>query len=357
MVKKGMMNMATKFSKVFKEALEKITYRHWIMLAGAASILLGVLVFFSLSGREAVKETESVNMVHVVVAKQDIAPKTIIKETMLEVREMPAHLVPSDAVSSVMDVVNKPAKVQIMKDDVLSGRKVLSDMAMAGFTGSIPPGCRAVSIAITDITGVAGFAQPGDYVDVIIIAKNDNKMLGRVVLQDVQLLAINKTPEQPANNGTAANAAAGDTKKEGNGAGNAGAAAGDTKQEGTANTANQENATAAPKAMDNLATATLALTPEDALKLITEAQEGTVYLTLRPYKPRDRFTVNTTHVHYSTLQSAKGAGAAPKASPAPARTAAPAPGPAAPAAPAASAPRSSGGVEVIRGTSVSREGF
>ena len=74
MVKKGMMNMATKFSKVFKEALEKITYRHWIMLAGAASILLGVLVFFSLSGRDAVKETESVNMVHVVVAKQDIAP-------------------------------------------------------------------------------------------------------------------------------------------------------------------------------------------------------------------------------------------------------------------------------------------
>ena len=326
MVKKGMMNMATKFSKVFKEALEKITYRHWIMLAGAASILLGVLVFFSLSGREAVKETESVNMVHVVVAKQDIAPKTIIKEAMLEVREMPAHLVPSDAVSSVMDVVNKPARVQIMKDDVLSGRKVLSDMAMAGFTGSIPPGCRAVSIAITDITGVAGFAQPGDYVDVIIIAKNDNKMLGRVVLQDVQLLAINKTPEQPANTAS----------------GNAGAAAGDTKQEGTANTANQENATAAPKAMDNLATATLALTPEDALKLITEAQEGTVYLTLRPYKPRDRFTVNTTHVHYSTLQSAKGAGAAPKASPAPARTAAPAPGPAAPAAPAASAPRSSG---------------
>ena len=341
MVKKGMMNMATKFSKVFKEALEKITYRHWIMLAGAAIILLGVLVFFSLSGREAVKETESVNMVHVVVAKQDIAPKTVIKEAMLEVREMPAHLVPSDAVSSVMDVVNKPAKVQIMKDDVISGRKVLSDMAMAGFTGSIPPSCRAVSIAITDITGVAGFAQPGDYVDVIIIAKNDNKMLGRVVLQDVQLLAINKTPEQPANNGTAANAAAGDTKKEGNGAGNAG----------------QENTSAAPKAIDNLATATLALTPEDALKLITEAQEGTVYLTLRPYKPRDRFTVNTTYVHYSTLQSAKGAGAAPKASPAPARTAAPAPGPAAPAAPAASAPRSSGGVEVIRGTSVSREGF
>ncbi|MGM9581112.1 MAG: Flp pilus assembly protein CpaB [Anaerovibrio sp.] len=337
--------MATKFSKVFKEALEKITYRHWIMLAGAASVLLGVLVFFSLSGREAAREAEPVNMVHVVVAKQDIAPKTIIKEAMLEVREMPAHLVPADAASSVMDVVNKPARVQIMKDDVISGRKVLSDMAMAGFTGSIPPSCRAVSIAISDITGVAGFAQPGDYVDVIIIAKNDNKMMGRVVLQDVQLLAINKTPEQPASPAPA----------------NAAAAAGDTSKVGTAenDAANQENTAVAPKAMDNLATATLALTPEDALKLITEAQEGTVYLTLRPYKPRDRFTVNTTHVHYSALQSAKGSSGAPKtaAAPVPARAAAPAPAPsAAPAAPAVSAPRS-GGVEVIRGTSVSREGF
>ncbi len=328
--------MLPKLSKGLRELSEKITYRHWLMIAGAASILLGVLVFFSLGGSEKAKEAEPVNMVHVVVAKQDIAPKTIIKEAMLEVREMPAHLVPSDAAGSVMDVVNKPARVQIMKDDIISGRKVLSDMAMAGFTGSIPPNCRAVSIAISDITGVAGFAQPGDYVDVIIIAKNDNKMMGRVVLQDVQLLAINKTPEQPANTAS----------------GNAGAAAGDTKQEGTANTANQENAAAAPKAMDNLATATLALPPEDALKLITEAQEGTVYLTLRPYKPRDKFTINTTHVHYSTLQSAKGSSEAQKTvtAPVPARPAAPA------AASAVSASRS-GGIEVIRGTSVSREGF
>lgn len=47
MVKKRVMNMATKFSKVFKEALEKITYRHWIMLAGAASIFGGIGVFLS----------------------------------------------------------------------------------------------------------------------------------------------------------------------------------------------------------------------------------------------------------------------------------------------------------------------
>lgn len=340
MVKKRMMNMATKFSKVFKEALEKITYRHWIMLAGAASILLGVLVFFSLSGRENAKEAEPVNMVHVVVAKQDIAPKTIIKEAMLEVREMPAHLVPSDAASSVMDVVNKPARVQIMKDDVISGRKVLSDMAMAGFTGSIPPECRAVSIAVTDVTGVAGFAKPGDYVDVMIIAKGDNKMTGHILLQDVQLLAINKIVSQATDIGSA--------DKSGSNSSKEGTADKDGGSDG--------KSSSAPKAIEKLATATLALAPADAMKLVTEAQEGTVYLMLRPYKPRDRFTIDTKHVHYSTVKMASAGSSTPKAT-ATAHVARPSVAPAAaPAAPAVSAPRS-GGIEVIRGTSVSREGF
>ena len=345
MVKKGMMNMATKFSKVFKEALEKITYRHWIMLAGAASILLGVLVFFSLSGREAVKETESVNMVHVVVAKQDIAPKTIIKEAMLEVREMPAHLVPSDAVSSVMDVVNKPAKVEILKDDIISTRKVLMDITMAGFTGDIPPECRAISIAITDVTGVAGFAKPGDYVDVMLIAKGDEKMTGRIVLQDVLLLAINKNTEQKQK--AAGDGSSGDTKKTGDSA--------DSK-----NQSDKKSADAAKdEAISDLATATLALLPDDALKLITEAQEGTLYLALRPYKPRDKFTTDTRYIHYSTTKTAKSSGTR-TATPAPAASAAPAavrqavqqsipvstPAPKAPV----------GGVEVIRGTTSTREG-
>lgn len=330
--------MATKFSKFFKEALEKITYRHWIMLAGAASILLGVLVFFSLSGRETAKEAEPVNMVHVVVAKQDIAPKTIIKEAMLEVREMPAHLVPSDAASSVMDVVNKPARVQIMKDDVISGRKVLSDMAMAGFTGSIPPECRAVSIAVTDVTGVAGFAKPGDYVDVMIIAKGDNKMTGHILLQDVQLMAINKIVGQAADSGSA--------DKSGS----------NSSQDGKSEKDGDGKSSSASKAIEKLATATLALAPADAMKLVTEAQEGTVYLMLRPYKPRDKFVIDTKHVHYSTVKTASAGSSSPKAAAsAPAARSAVAPA-AAPVAPAVSAPRS-GGIEVVRGTSVSREGF
>ena len=334
--------MKEKINRFFADLSEKITYRHWVLLAGAASLVLGLLVFAGLNGMGANEEVKSVNTIHVVVAKQDIAPKTIIKESMVELREVPASMVSDDAVRDVSDIINKPAKVEILKDDIISTRKVLMDITMAGFTGDIPPECRAISIAITDVTGVAGFAKPGDYVDVMLIAKGDEKMTGRIVLQDVLLLAINKTAEQKQK--AVGDGSSGDTKKTGDSA--------DSK-----NQSDKKNADA-PKdeAISDLATATLAVLPEDALKLITEAQEGTLYLALRPYKPRDKFTTDTRYIHYSTTKTAKSSGT---------RTATPAP--AAPAVvrqavqqstpvptPAPKAPV--GGVEVIRGTTSTREG-
>ena len=334
--------MKEKINRFLTDLSEKITYRHWVFLAGAASLILGLLVFAGLNGMGANEEVKPVDSIHVVVAKQDTAPKTIIKESMVEVREVPASMVSDDAVREVSDIVNKPAKVEILKDDIISTRKVLMDITMAGFTGDIPPECRAISIAITDVTGVAGFAKPGDYVDVMLIAKGDEKMTGRIVLQDVLLLAINKNTEQKQK--ATGDGSSGDTKKTGDSA--------DSKNQSDKKSAD----VAKDEAISDLATATLALLPDDALKLITEAQEGTLYLALRPYKPRDKFTTDTRYIHYSTTKTAKSSGT---------RTATPAP--AAPAAvrqavqqsipvstPAPKAPV--GGVEVIRGTTSTREG-
>lgn len=334
--------MKEKINRFFADLSERITYRHWLLLAGAASLVLGLLVFAGLNGMGANEEVKPVNAIHVVVAKQDIAPKTIIKESMVEVREVPASMVSDDAVREVSDIINKPAKVEILKDDIISTRKVLMDITMAGFTGDIPPECRAISIAITDVTGVAGFAKPGDYVDVMLIAKGEEKMTGRIVLQDVLLLAINKNTEQKQK--ATGDGSSGDTKKTGDSA--------DSKNQSDKKSADASK----DEAISDLATATLAVLPEDALKLITEAQEGTLYLALRPYKPRDKFTTDTRYIHYSTTKTAKSSGT---------RTA-----PAAPATPAAvrqtvqqsmpiptPAPKAPvGGVEVIRGTTSTREG-
>lgn len=42
--------MKEKINRFFADLSEKITYRHWVFLAGAASLILGLLVFAGLNG-------------------------------------------------------------------------------------------------------------------------------------------------------------------------------------------------------------------------------------------------------------------------------------------------------------------
>lgn len=297
-------DMLGKITKRLQAFADKLTFRHWIILSGVLSVFLGILIFMSVKKAAKPAEEQTVtNVVQVVVAKNDIEAKTIINETMLEMRKLPADAVPADAVKDIKNVVNKPAKVAIFKDDVLSNRKVLQDIKMAGFTGIIPADCRAVSVAISDITGVAGFAQPGNRVDVMLINRKNERMVGRLLLQDIQLLAINKQQEE---------------EKAADG--------------------NKDQASTKTQAISKLATATLALTPADILKLVTEAQDATIYLTLRPYLPQEPIVSETVYESFSDPLMDMPSFAPPAdLSPAPAYN------------------RPLGNVEVIRGSNVTRE--
>ena len=54
---------------------------------------------------------------------------------------------------------------------------------------------RALSFGINDISGVSGFAKPGDHVDILLISSQDgkNRVTSKMLLRDVLLLAINKS--------------------------------------------------------------------------------------------------------------------------------------------------------------------
>ena len=100
-----------------------------------------------------------------------------------------------------------------------------------------------------------------------------------MILQNVLLLAINKQVEASSNNATAQNNA--NTKD---------------KKDNAKNTA----AAGQPKVTGNPAMATLALVPEDALKLAAKAQLGQIYLVLRPYRPSNGVSDDT---YYSVTKA------------------------------------------------------
>lgn len=338
-----------------REFLDKITYRQWVVAAGAVSILLGLMVYFAMSGDdEKAAEKPQTNLVQVVAAKQDIPERTVVKEDMLKVVEVPSELVPEGAFRDVADAVDHPTSTAIQQGDIMTSRKVYVDIRMAGFTGIIPPDCRAVTIPINDVTGVSGFAHPGDYVDIMIISgTKENGINGRIILQDVLLLGINRTADLP-------NTPTGDSSKKD----------GDKKDDASAQNVGNVNTKASS---DTMATATVALKPADALKLAAASQEGTLYLVLRPFKPRDMYTFDTD---YAGVPQGNGqqtaAPSAPQSAPAPAPSA-PQSAPSAPSYSGGSggsgysAPSSSGAsassmpvlgrtIEVIRGVTSTREG-
>ncbi len=345
-----------------REFLDKITYRQWVVAAGVVSILLGLMVYLAMSGDdEKAAEKPQTNLVQVVAAKQDIPERTVVKEDMLKVVEVPSELVPEGAFHDVADAIDHPTSTAIQQGDIMTSRKVYVDIRMAGFTGIIPPDCRAVTIPINDVTGVSGFAHPGDYVDIMIITgTKENGINGRIILQDVLLLGINRTADLP-------NTPTGDSsKKDGSQS---------DKQDASSGTANVGSVNTKASS-DTMAPATVALKPADALKLAAESQEGTLYLVLRPFKPRDMYTFDTDYAGVpqgnGQAASSSSAPSAPQPAPAPSYSA-PQSAPSAPSysggGSSYSAPSSSSSgdsassmpvlgrtIEVIRGVKSTREG-
>lgn len=335
-----MMKLSNSSGKL-QELLENVTYRQWVIAAVTVSCLMGLLVFFALSGADSDrKDAAKVQTVKVVVAKQDIPDRTVVQENMLKVIEVPADIIPAGAFGDVSEVIDHPTSTMVQQGDILTDKKVYTDVRMAGFTGTIPPNCRAVSVGITDITGVSGFAKAGDYVDVMVISgKKEDGIKGEILMQNVLLLALNKTGAQ---------AEKGDKDK---------------KDIAATKSKDKDKDEASLKgSSDAMATATLALPLDEALKLAVAAQKGTIYLVLRPYHPTDILTLDREYSMpgdkpaASPTQTTVPASSAPVQSQTssytpPVSTPSSTPAPAAPAA-----PRYGNSIEVIRGTESSRVG-
>lgn len=253
------------FSKLFSRILDylnNLNVRQVLMLAGIAAVLMFVVLYIFLTKFTSV-ENENVTpttitvevpqVSTVVVAKSDIAPRVTISENMVEVKEVPADSVPSGAITSLSEVLDKPARINILAGDIITKRKLYLSSEQSGFVGAIPPDCRAVSINVNNVTGVAGFAKPGDYVDLLLVEKNDSTATTSIILQDILLLSVNQNMDRNEI---------------------------ETDNEGGKNS----NA-----AISSPSIATLALRPQEALKLVSAAKLGDIYLMLRPSKPTDMY--------------------------------------------------------------------
>ena len=300
---KALQAVVQKLRQKLRDRVSKLSYRRFVVLLALFCCMLFAFVLFLMPAEKPKKvenenqEQPKVELVKVVTANRDIDPQTIIREDMLQSTELPKTIIPDGAVTDSKMAINLPAAVPIQKGDVLTTKKFYSDIRMAGFPGRIPDDCRAVSVAISDITGVSGFAKPGDHVDVIVILgkRNAKHMKGELLLQNVLLLGINKNAKVDRPTTTQNSKDSKSSSKDGQAETSKDKDKDSKDKDKNAESGSQGSAQA-------MATATLAVTPNDALKLAVASQNGTIYLTLRPVVPKEGIALDKEYVYVDETQ-------------------------------------------------------
>jgi pilus assembly protein CpaB len=153
------------------------------------------------------KEINSVKAVQpqkIVVAASDIPIGTVITENQLKVTLWPKDSIPPGSAQLPESVVSRVAVRPIARGDAVTEQKLKprSGAPGAGFmTYVVPTGHRAVTVAVNEVAGVAGFLTPNDRVDVIVttpLPLNDKESVSKIILQNVPILATGQVTDQKA---------------------------------------------------------------------------------------------------------------------------------------------------------------
>jgi pilus assembly protein CpaB len=135
----------------------------------------------------------------VVVAAQDIPIGTRLQASMLKTVRWPGSTPLRDAIPSVEDCVGRVVHVSLFQDEPLIQAKLAPAGEKGGLSAQLGDGQRAVTVKVNEVMGVAGFALPGNYVDVMVNATDGlNQPISKIVLERIQVLAVAQdvaTPE------------------------------------------------------------------------------------------------------------------------------------------------------------------
>ena len=155
-------------------------------VAGLAAVAFG--------SRWMVSQTSS-STTKVVVATTDISLGQRVTPEVLKLVDWPAGSVPPGSFSDIQKVDGR-----VLKESAVHGEPVLESKlspvgTMGGLSAVINEGKRAITVRVNDVIGVAGFALPGNYVDIIVNTEKDpntqrDQHISKIVLEKILVLAV-----------------------------------------------------------------------------------------------------------------------------------------------------------------------
>jgi len=171
---------------------------------GVATLLGLVAVFFAnsfLSGKQ--DQIYSKGTTKVAVASAPLTFGTDITTDKVRFVDYPNSSIPPGAFTNAAQLIPSGQK-RVALRPISINEPILADKISAIGKGAsiaalLPDGMRAATVRINDVSGVAGFVQPNDSVDVLITRNppGDTSRVTDVLLQNVHVLAIDQQAKNP----------------------------------------------------------------------------------------------------------------------------------------------------------------
>jgi pilus assembly protein CpaB len=167
--------------------------RAFIMLAVAMLAGLAAVVFAS----RWLVQTSSGAVTQVAVATDDLNLGEPISGAMIHTVSWPTNSIPPGAFTDPKSLDGRVLRTSLQRGEPVLESKLAPVGTKGGLSAVIGEGHRAITVRVNDVVGVAGFALPGNYVDVIVNTQQDQynksdtqQSISKTVLEKILVLAV-----------------------------------------------------------------------------------------------------------------------------------------------------------------------
>src|SRR4051812_5124949 len=163
----------------------------------AISVVLGLVV--TALAVAWVSQKAAIASNKVVVAAVDIELGSRLNAQMTKVVDWPSGSLPAGGFDDPKNLQDRVVRTSIQRGEAILNSKLAPEGTLGGLSAVIAEGKRAMTVRVNDVVGVAGFALPGNYVDVMVNFQQDQpagkgadekQHISKTVLTHVLVLAV-----------------------------------------------------------------------------------------------------------------------------------------------------------------------
>lgn len=131
----------------------------------------------------------------VAVASVDLNLGQQVMPEHVRLIDWPGGSVPSGSFENLEGLKERVTRMSVLRDEPILESKLAPLGTKGGLSAVIADGKRAITVRVNEVIGVAGFALPGNYVDVIVSTRDESKgkddqSISKIVLEKILVLAV-----------------------------------------------------------------------------------------------------------------------------------------------------------------------